>query len=136
MTDEQRAYWQAYVDEIKPIMRVSDWRIQVSDEPAEPGNDAQMWFKQNQPSVTLRLCADFDARPRDEQRVIVAHELLHCHTHHPWETVNRITDLLGRKAESIADESFCAQMEFMVDQLAFVIAPFLPLPPKVKKRAA
>jgi Zn-dependent peptidase ImmA (M78 family) len=136
MTDEQRAYWQAYVDEVKPIFRLWQWRIDVSTDRAHDDADATTWISNDYQTACLYLCDGWDMKSRDSQRETIAHELVHVHLSRLSMFAEKIANQLGGQAEGLADEMVGHFLESATEELARVIAPFLPLPPKVKKAKA
>lgn len=133
MTDEQRAYWQGYVDTLKPIMRLWHWRIDLGTESAAEGSDASLWMSDDYHTACLYFSPEWETFDRDKQRDAIVHELIHVHLARMGVCGKKIVAQLGGQAKELADEMQTHFLEAATEELARVIAPFLPLPPKAKK---
>lgn len=118
-----------YVRLVADQLGLREWNITVSTEPADEGNLADISISYGQHRATVRFAGDRSRWTPEDTRNTVVHELLHCH-------LNILTDLMGDIAEAIASEgatdvAVAAHQyvsERIVDALAAVIAPFVPLP--------
>lgn len=133
LTIEQLAYWQGYIDTLKPIMRLNDWRITLDGEPCNDDADASTWMSKDYQSATMYLSATFDEQSVHDQRDTIAHELIHIHLTHMSQFADQIADQLGAQASGLAKEMSKHFLERATDELARVISPFLPLPPGGKE---
>jgi hypothetical protein len=137
MTDEQRAYWQAYVDDLKPLLRLWHWQITVKpDVSPSDGADAAAWVSDDYHTAELYFCDAWAEQAPDDQRETIVHELVHIHLGRLNMFGKKLTSQLGGQAGGLADEMRLHFLETATEELARVIAPFLPLPPKVKKARA
>lgn len=129
-----------YVRECADRMRLRDWVIAVSSDPADepehgidqPGADrcatfagtlgrkhAGIWFNREY----------LDKATREEIRQTTAHELVHAMLHPCREVVIMLSVLGGKKASDVLLGCYDTSSEYAVDDLGELIAPLLPLPP-------
>jgi hypothetical protein len=114
-------------------MLLADWEIKLRRDP-EPVGGASVVLIPGRRSARIRLNGRFGSYTRAVQRHSIVHELVHCHLSplgyhmgrqlhdHPDEEQMRVRWKLGHSSHE----------EYAVDQLARIIAPRMPLPPKVK----
>lgn len=136
MNDAQYVVWFAYLRQLADLMQLKDWDIKLERDRPE---DKQAW-------ASVEVCRQhatawvrvfwpefFEVRTPEEQRRDVVHELLHCHLDRIHHLVSMLCDIHPEKqAGDFAKEQHRIEVEFVSDDLARVIAPYLPLPPKVK----
>jgi hypothetical protein len=126
-----------YVRYCADVMGLRDWQINVLDERPEEPDTADPDKFQAIASMTpitgrrignFRMLEDLHEHPREEIRVTVAHELIHCHFAHLVET-NRIglLNLLGQQSYDIHMSHFVLITEHAIDAIAHAWAEFLPL---------
>lgn len=120
--DERRLSWQDYFREVADRMRLKDWTVEVMpDPPADSDALAEVVCTYGRLWATVRLGDSFLVRSPEEQRHVVVHELVHCHT-----------DLAARVALEAMPEPvkdvFRRLKEHETDALAAVLAPHMPLP--------
>ncbi len=135
-------YWQRYVDDLKGPMRLGDWRITVKEfDPNDDdtiGNEAGAGIRasDNYKTADLVLGRDWLAYDAETQREYLVHELTHLHLWHYMKHCTGLADRLGTEARDIAYGTANHLLESTNDELARTIAPFLPLPPERKEKAA
>ncbi len=117
----RRERWIPYVRQLADVLRLRDWRVEVSEElPAGSDAIASCAPVQGRKYAVIRLAECFLTDPPADQRHTLTHELLHCH--------------FGPFCRMIeGDDGMTAGMrlvmEYCVDGLADAIAPLLPMPP-------
>lgn len=130
MNQQRIAKIQAYVDQLRPILRLADWEIVVSDDRPDDENAlAEIQITYGRKNARLGLKADWDERSLESQRHTLVHELIHCHldpiriaftNHH-----RRFDDMGWAEARA----GMIDEMEWATDGLADALAPLVPLPP-------
>ncbi len=130
MNKKRTAEIQAYVDQLRPILRLADWEVSVDGSvPDDDDTQAHISVTYGRKNAVIGLAVDFDERSRDGQRHTLVHELLHCHldririgfiNHH-----RRFDDI----GWDTARQSAIDEIEWATDALADAMAPLCPLPP-------
>lgn len=132
LTKRQRRLLGPYVREVADGLNLRDWRFEILHEPIHSTDEAtaRLTSTFGRHTATLEFCADFPRMPRDVQREIVVHELLHC-----WLPAVRaggwwgIDHLVGEPAMTVFRSAYEEHVELAVDGIANAIAPLFPLPP-------
>lgn len=131
------ARMQRYVDQLRPLMGLSDWKIEIVDaltsemleEMEEDPDEYSAWISPAHGAryAALWLSIDFYIHTDSEQRQVIVHELLHCH-HYPEEDL--VMDELGRwmaPGQHMVIKRWWTQAnEYAVDAVAHAWAPRLP----------
>lgn len=134
MNAERHKYWSAYIADVQGRMLLVDWDVHLSDVYCEltPGAFACVIFEvDEQRFVELFLCKDFDDRDADEQRMTIVHELVHVGLRSLFQTCERYYWPRPSAPARYADILKEAHEE-TVERITAIVAPSLPLPPKVK----
>lgn len=121
MTDPRRQVFAAYLRALADALRLRDWTIRLSDEPAGPGDSADVACPYGRKLATVRLGESFLDDAPEEQRHTLTHELIHCHLMPAWEVACE-----GLEPAAVA--VFRRLAEYGVDGLADAVAPLMPLP--------
>lgn len=119
----------AYIGRLQPLLGLAHWRVRVDDDPPEQ-SDAYAWFAcwTDQWGMTLRFADDHFRCEPEKQRDTVVHELCHALLDNLCAAVHDGYDGLDQTSRNWAWERFHREAELLVDGLARVIAPHLPLP--------
>jgi hypothetical protein len=133
---ERHRYWSAYIAELADRMLLGHWDIDLSRKnPDDPDAGAGVDFLHGRHKATICLHKRFDDYPRAEQRHIVVHELAHLHLaplrYHLTYQLGGGNDCEQQQRVRV-EAGHTTHEEFAVDDLARIIAPSMPLPPKVK----
>jgi hypothetical protein len=121
----RRQRWAPYVRQLGDILRLKDWRLEVSEEqPSGADAIASCAPVSGRKYAVIRLAECFLTDATAEQRHTLTHELLHCHFA-PMMRLLEATESFGA-AEKLT-------MEYFVDGMADAIAPLLPMPPASTK---
>lgn len=129
--EEKLIDWQAYVDQLRPILRLADWEVRVSPLTCEDDNLATISPTFGQKRASIRLCDGWADLEPEVQRCTIAHELIHCHLHAPLEMATEdIEHFMSAGEKEMFTRGFRRTVEYAVDGLADTLAPFLPLPTK------
>lgn len=90
MTDSQFREAEAYVQAAQHLLGLQAWRIEVTDEPAEKGNDGQIHlYSEDDFIANLRFGAALKPWTRPRIAQLVVHELLHPFLHDLIQTATR-----------------------------------------------
>lgn len=121
----------AYVHSLARQLLLADWRIRIAkgtkEEEDEQNELACVEFRELG-EANITLYPSFFLEPKESQREIVVHELLHIHQRKQFEVVESTKTALGKKAFELLDTFYLATEEATVQTLARIIAPSLPLP--------
>jgi hypothetical protein len=112
-------------------MKLRDWEIRLHHEPCEPDANAGVVCTLGQKLATIRLCDDFDGHTRTQQRNAIVHELVHVHLVPMRHGLGEIVNEQGAVG-SVIVIAHRSHEEYAVEDLARIIAPHMPLPPRVK----
>lgn len=124
------AMLQRYVEMLARRMRLGEWVFECSIEDISPDHMAQF---ESIDGCTRRgrvkLQSETLELPPEEQRISVVHELCHAHFLDVGLVSDAVTkvsaDILGPMVENLLDNI----EEAIVDEMARIIAPSMPLPP-------
>ena len=125
----ENAVLQAWVDDAKKRLALSDWAITVTRHQVNGDALAESFVRDHADISVIAVgteCREWDA---DELRQNLTHELLHCHV----QRITRLSDKLiehelGKRTEAVIWAAVNEVEEQTVDRLATAIARFLPLP--------
>jgi hypothetical protein len=131
---DRHRYWSAYIADVQGRMLLADWRITLSRKPTDhPHVGASVDCVPGQHVADVWLNKDFDHYLRATQRHIVVHELVHLHLSKLEFHLFTQTRDLGEHEKASIEQGHKSHEEYAVDDLARIIAPHMPLPPKVAK---
>ena len=126
----RRDQLQSYVDSLKPLLRLTDWVIDTNaDATLGDLTAAEIHFANGRCGARVDFATDFWDRTPDEQRVIVVHELVHCHFRGTQDAMDTVADQLGNEGRTFACAMHQRAVEHGTDAVALALAPFVPLPP-------
>ena len=128
MNDATHAYWLSYIRQVADLLHLKDWDLLLSQgEPESATCDAEIRTWYGQRGADIRLPDKFFAQTPERQRHFIAHELMRCHTDSYSECTRLYVNNNGDHEAYIA-QVYQREEEMLVDTLARVVAPFLPLP--------
>ena len=127
MDDPRRLKFQPYVRLLADKMRLKDWEVEISS--VQPSQDADASIKCvfGRKLAVIRLSDTFLESKPEEQRHTIIHELTHCH----YAACNEIAE---NKLPCDAYGAWQMDWEYGIDATADMLAPFMPLPPKDKRK--
>jgi hypothetical protein len=118
----------AYVAELQAAMNVTYWKITV----ARDASDVEAWADINPhaqaETAELRVSHDFWKQTPELQREVLVHEMMHVVNARLDQTIEAMEEAFGKIAWAIFEPQYEDATERVVDHLAKVIAPNLPLP--------
>ena len=119
---------EGYVAELQVALNVTYWKITVVRDAA----DVEAWADINPHSqaetADLRVSHDFWKQSPDHQREVLIHEMLHIVTARLDQTVEAMEEAFGKIAWAIFEPQYVNATERVVDHIAKLLAPNLPLP--------
>ena len=133
MNDEQHAFWLAYIRHLADWLGLKDWRIDLDRDPCtrETAGASNFTFY-GRKKADITFGQSFLQQPVEDQRWIVAHELLHCHFDRMHKGVIDYAESKGDDNESYFAQSHLRDFEAVVDTMAVIVATFLPLPGEIE----
>lgn len=128
LTHDQQHALQAWIDEAKPILRLSHWYVVAKEEPPQHPDGtihtdafAGSYIRDNSDHASVHLGDSFWEETPEEQRETLAHELLHCHLY-------RLHAFIGDRLRRSDRETASQMEEVAIEQLSRIVAPLLPVP--------
>lgn len=128
MTDDQYAFWTAYVRAIADQLGLRDWNVIINRDIPETDFRACAHPARGRRSGGITLAQLFFNGSPEEQRQTIIHELLHMHTDDVDTAVFHVKEQLGSDVLHVLFTTVRDRIEFVVDNVATAIAPFYPLP--------
>lgn len=122
-TDEFKEAIADYIAYLAQTLEISNWRIILDDGyPAEDDVAAQIGCTYGRRVATLQLAKDFFSAPAEKQRHYLIHEVVHVMTEGMDNIIeNKLDELIGKPAFTVLHEAWAVQVEYHVDQLAYII---------------
>ena len=131
MNDAQHAALQTYVRAIADQLLLRDWEIIVSRDHTD-GDDpalADIAVLAVEDYATVRVNVGFFVQTPTRQRETVIHELIHAHTDRVKRVWNQINEQVkDNDLLTFGWELQRRELEILVQKLARILAPTLPLP--------
>ena len=119
---------ESYVAELQEALGITVWKITVIRE----ASDVEAWADINPheqaESADLRVSYDFWKQKPEHQREILTHEMLHIVTARLDQTVEAMEEAFGKIGWAIFEPQYVNATERVVDHIAKLLAPNLPLP--------
>jgi hypothetical protein len=135
MNRERHRYWSAYIADVQKRMLLGHWYIALNQKPSENGSAASVSPRDGAHEALIWVSAGFDSYTRDAQRHAIVHELLHLHLA-PLRYHLEMQGGRKKGEENVRariERGHVSHEEYAVDDLARIIAPHMPLPPKAAK---
>jgi hypothetical protein len=130
MTDAQGEALNAYIGDLAARMGLGHWDIYVGSEIAAKDTNAHVDTSHGREVAWICFPRRWWKRSPEERRNDVVHELIHV-VHRPQTNVVRValreSGYLPKRAFRILWATFTEHTEVMVDHLAAIIAPTMPL---------
>ena len=115
-----------YVRVLANRMKLSDWTIDLLDEPSSPGTYADINCARARKQARLRVCEEFFGESPECRRHTIVHELIHPHLHPILAAVYDLKRVLGQQQFQIFRDRVLDALEYAVDGLADAFAESLP----------
>lgn len=135
MRDAQHAAYEAYLQDLAKRLNLADWEVTLSRDRADEGMLACVHVMDVEDYAHVRLWwPEFFDKPPEEQREILVHELLHMRLDRVQRTMVQLAEQWSENsAYQYAREAHRREVEIVAQHLARLLAPSLPLPPKVRE---
>lgn len=129
LTTEQADIIQAYINQLRDLMGLHRWDIYVAVKRAPKDARAAIHPADGRAVAALSVCKGWLDSDPDEIRNDIVHELIHV-IHRDQTDLVRLTGhrALPRTAYLVLESAHRSATEVMVDHLAAIIAPTMPLP--------
>ena len=113
---------------IADAMGLRDWEFILSETPSDEDTWAQVCPTEGQKHAAIQVCKEFRGIAPEKQRMVVVHELLHCHHAHTQDIVRiHVGRFLGQHAYDAFMDSWRLAHEYAIDGVACAWAERLPL---------
>ena len=120
--DIRKQKYLSYVRKIAAMFGLKDWTFEIgNDEPQNKTALASIWSPAGRKYGYIRFTQHFIDATKEEQRMIVVHELTHCHLAMEFQMSQ---DHIAEDKRAIHQ----TLMEYGVDGIAMSISTFFPLP--------
>ena len=116
-------------------MHLAEFDVRISLQHCEAGYVAEVETDFNYHKIKIALCPQFHTFTRERKRTIIVHELLHAHMTAmkvPYESLEMI---LSSDAYTLTQTTALRMEEHVVSSIEFSLAPAMPLPPVLGKKA-
>jgi hypothetical protein len=127
MDDATYATELRYLRDLADLLGLRDWHITLSRASAESGSRAQVDIHRTKDECEIRLSSEWWSYTLEQRRLTIVHELIHAHTTRLCRVVTRMTGL-GPEHLEYVQRAHDEEEEIVVQRLARIIAPYLPLP--------
>lgn len=132
LSDAEHAAWERYIRHLGDALLLRDWELDLSRENSSNDSWASINVSDVANQATIRFGLEWPQHTPDQQREFVVHELLHVHA-------DRLQRVIVQLAEQWSENSACQfakethrkETEILVNSLARLLAPHLPLPEDV-----
>lgn len=133
LTDVEHAYWEQYVRHLGDLLLLQDWELDISRE----GPSGNAWASINvcevEDQATIKLGAEWGQHSPEEQREYLVHELMHVHTDRARRLVVQLAKQWNENSAcQFAEEAYRKENEILVNTLARLLAPGMPLPEEME----
>jgi hypothetical protein len=131
MDDCQHEKYQAYIRGLADQLSLQDWEVVLKRDWADEDANASSGVSRTKNRIWIEIAEDFGDFSLEQQRRSLVHELLHAHVARTEKTIYRLEEMLPtNKAALLTRKAFDDEMEIVVERLARILAPFMPLPPR------
>lgn len=126
-TNRQKKALSNYVTHVLKQLELSDWRINLSDDPPEHGDaGASITSTYGRQLATLNLPNGFFDDDLTKIEHYLIHEICHLYSEGIDNVINNGPEILmGKPAFTVFFEAYKVAMEYMTDKLAYVVADLL-----------
>ena len=123
----------SYVQILRRKIGLSEWKIDLNDKPCSSDALGECDIIYGQHRATISLNKNYKKEKAESLRNTVVHELLHCHMSPITESAGQVMepfedDIHGRKIVQATINAIEYQTERVIDLIAEVVSPIMPLP--------
>lgn len=127
LIDAEHDRWERYIRSLANLLLLADWEIHLSRELSDAW--ASVSIKDVENLATIKLGAEWVQHSPDEQREYLVHELMHVHCDRPQRVMAQLAEQWSENSAcQFAKEAHRKETEILVNNLARLLAPMLPLP--------
>jgi hypothetical protein len=130
MDDLTHAAHLAYIRTLGDALLLRDWELLLSRAVADARDQATILLHDGKNQGEVALGRDWMARTPEERRRTMTHELLHCHTARLCRVLTRLGEEDKSDLAIYVIKAFDNEEEIVIDTLARILAPLMPLPPE------
>lgn len=124
-----------YVRHVADLCGLRDWHLVIAHKPIEQSrDDTDHWdlaycaVTYGRKKATIGFAEDWAAWSESDLRMVVTHELVHCHVEPMRWALNNVKSVTGPGIYEVISDAFSDAMELAVDAIATAWAETLPLP--------
>jgi hypothetical protein len=133
VNDAQYAAYSTYIRDLADRLLLRDWEITLRRNETRGENYAAVFIFNTENHAVVKLDEDYWGGSREDQREWLVHELLHCHLDRPDRVMEQLAEQWSENSAcQFAKEAHHREIEVCVQRFARLLAPLMPLPPKVK----
>ena len=131
MNDAQHSAYSAYLRTLADALLLRDWEIELLREWADDHTYAQAMVFHQENHLRIKVREGIGGSPPADVREWLTHEILHAHLGRLDRIKDHLVEIKDDDASKLFDKEYSDESEVVVQRLARIIAPFLPLPPDV-----
>jgi len=129
----------SYVQILRRRIGLSEWKIELRDKPCSNDALGECDVIYGQYRATIALHKNYKKEKPESLRNTIVHELLHCHLSPITESAGQVMepfedDANGRKIVQATINAIEYQTERVIDLIAEVVSPIMPLPKMPNKK--
>ena len=129
----------SYVQILRRKIGLSEWKIDLNDKPCSSDALGECDIIYGQHRATISLNKNYKKEKAESLRNTIVHELLHCHMSPITESAGQVMepfedDIHGRKIVQATINAIEYQTERVIDLIAEVVSPIMPLPKMPNKK--
>jgi hypothetical protein len=128
MDDATYATELRYLRHLADLLGLRDWHITLSRAHSAHDVFAAVRVDRQKDEATVHLNDTWHGFTPEQQRQTLVHELLHCHTGRLHRVMTRLADVVDDPSMAYVKRAHDEEEEIVVQRLARIIAPYLPLP--------
>jgi hypothetical protein len=133
VNDAQHTAYQTYIRDLADRLLLKDWEFELKREWADDDAYAEVSVSRDEDHFSIHITEGLAGYPPEQRREWLVHEILHAHTARAEQQIERLEELLSdNQAVKLAKQAFDDEMEIVIQRLARILAPMMPLPPEVK----
>ena len=129
----------SYIQIVKRKMNLIEWKIDLAKKPCPSDSLGECDIVYGQHIATISLNKNYKKDKPEILRNTIVHELLHCYLTPVTEATAQVMepfeeDIHGRKIVQATTNAMEYQIERVIDRLAEIISPSMPLPKMPNKK--
>ncbi len=130
MNDTTHAAYGGYLRTLADALLLRDWEIELVRQWADDGSYAQALAFHQENHLEVRITEGIAGHAASDVREWFVHELLHAHMGRLDRIAAHFVDIRNDDGAHLFEKEHDDESEVVVQRLARIIAPFMPLPPE------